>query len=84
MCGENNSARQQEPPPLPATGTLLADDQERVGEFRGEWMGRWSLRPESGGVEWTVDPGEVQPATPEQRLRFATARANARSRGEVL
>ncbi|WOX11190.1 hypothetical protein [Streptomyces sp. N50] len=74
----------QEPPQLPAPGTLLADSRGRVGEFRGEWCGVWSLRPVTGGTEWTVDPEDVRPATPAQRLRAETARANARSRGEVL
>ncbi|MET9089100.1 hypothetical protein ABZX77_45765 [Streptomyces sp. NPDC004237] len=85
MSGENDTSLQQEPPRrLPVTGTLLADAQDRVGEFRGEWGGRWFLRPVSGGTAWQVDPEDVRPATAEQRLRFGTARANARSRGDVL
>ncbi|MFF7328920.1 hypothetical protein ACIQU5_04225 [Streptomyces sp. NPDC090306] len=60
------------------------DAQGRVGEFRGEWCGAWSLRPVTGGLEWTVRPDEVRPADAEERLRAGTARANARSRGEVL
>lgn len=73
-----------EPPQPPPLGTLLVDADERVGEFRGEWAGLWSLRPAAGGTEWTVRPEDVRPAGPEQRLRALTARANRRSRGECL
>ncbi|MFF5305949.1 MULTISPECIES: hypothetical protein [unclassified Streptomyces] len=73
-----------EPPQLPAPGTLLVDSRDRIGEFRGEWCGLWSLRPVTGGTEWTVNPEDVQPANPQQRLHAETARANARSRGDVL
>ncbi|MFE2940261.1 hypothetical protein ACFXKG_14540 [Streptomyces sp. NPDC059255] len=82
MPGENVPAKGQEP--VPALGTLMVDTQERVGEFRGEWCGLWSLRPVTGGTEWTVAPEDARPASAEQRLRAKTARANARSRGEVL
>jgi hypothetical protein len=74
----------QEPPQLPAPGTLLVDAQDRVGEFRGKWCGVWSLRPVTGGTEWIVNPEDVQLADAKQRLHAETARANARSRGEVL
>lgn len=75
----------QEPPSVPALGTLLVDVlQDRVGEFRGEWFGLWYLRPVTGGTEWTVVPGDTRPANPEQRLRAENARRNARSRGELL
>ncbi|MFJ6568965.1 hypothetical protein ACIQNU_16215 [Streptomyces sp. NPDC091292] len=69
---------------LPAPGTLMVDAQNRIGEFRGEWCGLWSLRPVTGGREWSVDPQDVRPATPEQRLRAENSRMNARSRGEYL
>ncbi|NBE51364.1 hypothetical protein [Streptomyces boluensis] len=72
-------------PDAPAVGALLLDTRrDQLGEFRGEWCGRWSLRPLRGGTEWEVDPVDAQLATPEQRLRAETALANARSRGEVL
>lgn len=88
MPGMNNPAPPQEPPHTPprapARGTLLADAQGRVGEFRGEWLGLWSLRPVTGGTEWTVAPEDTRPPSPAQRLHAETARANARSRGERL
>lgn len=84
MCGEGATVERREPPRPPAPGTLVVDARERVGEFRGAWCGVWSLRPVTGGTEWTVDPGEVRAASPEECLRAETARANARSRGEVL
>ncbi|MDT0399960.1 MULTISPECIES: hypothetical protein [Streptomyces] len=55
-----------------------------VGEFRGVAGCYWSLRPVRGGVEWETEPDRVRPATPAERLHAETARANARSRGEVL
>ncbi|GAA3856206.1 hypothetical protein GCM10023084_07630 [Streptomyces lacrimifluminis] len=84
MSGENVTLGSQTPLLVPAVGALVADARDRVGEFRGEWCGEWCLRPVTGGTEWTVAPEDVQPASPEQRLRAETARANARSRGEVL
>ncbi|MDI3386531.1 hypothetical protein QIS99_09945 [Streptomyces sp. B-S-A8] len=73
------------PTPAPAIGTLLLDLVcDQLGEFRGELGNRWFLRPACGGTEWEVAPERTRPATVEQRLRVATARANARSRGELL
>ncbi|MFH8794689.1 hypothetical protein [Streptomyces sp. NPDC017941] len=70
---------------IPPRGTLLLDvSRDLIGEFRGEWCGVWSLRPMAGGREWTVAPEDVRPATPAQQLRARAARANARSRGELL
>jgi hypothetical protein len=46
------------------------------------------LRPPGGGMEWTAQPGDVEPAAAEGAedavLRARVAVANARSRGEVL
>ncbi|MFB7912382.1 hypothetical protein [Streptomyces sp. NPDC056061] len=85
MRTENGPPNGQEPPHTPAPGTLMVDlSQDRVGEFRGEWCGQWSLRPVGGGVEWTVRPEDVRAADPIRRLRAELARANARSRGELL
>ncbi|MEV5884013.1 hypothetical protein AB0L74_15015 [Streptomyces sp. NPDC052020] len=58
------------------------DDQ--VGEFRGVAGPYWALRPVCGGAEWDADPQYVRAADRIERLRAETARANARSRGEVL
>lgn len=70
---------------MPEVRDLVYDTSRgTVGEFRGEWCGQWSLRPITGGTEWTAAPEMVQPASPEQRLRAQTARANARCRGEYL
>ncbi|MFI6699868.1 hypothetical protein ACIBJC_12975 [Streptomyces sp. NPDC050509] len=84
MSERSVPAERREPPHVPTLGTLMVDAQERVGEFRGEWCGLWSLRAVTGGTEWTVAPEGVRPASPGERLRAQTARANARSRGEVL
>ncbi|MFJ6571206.1 hypothetical protein ACIQNU_27710 [Streptomyces sp. NPDC091292] len=69
----------------PAFGSVIVDaDRDMVGVFCGTSGDRWSLRPVTGGAEWTVDPEDVRPSSPEERLRAETARANARSRGEYL
>ncbi|MFJ5889911.1 hypothetical protein [Streptomyces californicus] len=57
---------------------------DRVGVFRGVAGPYWSLRPVCGGTEWEAEPNHVRPATADERLHAETARANARSRGEVL
>lgn len=76
----------QVPLQLPAIGALMVDTAqgERVGEFRGTAGPYWSLRPVRGGVEREADPARVRPAEPMERLRAETARANRRSRGELL
>ncbi|MFI1223212.1 MULTISPECIES: hypothetical protein [unclassified Streptomyces] len=77
----------EEPPPdLPALGTFLVDTSrgDRVGAFRGVAGPYWSLRPIGGGTEWEAEPRSVRLALPIEQLRARTARANARSRGEVL
>ncbi|MEU6171092.1 hypothetical protein ABZ832_04120 [Streptantibioticus parmotrematis] len=85
MCDRGVPAGPIEFPRPPALGTLVVDvARGRVGEFRGEWCGRWFLRPVAGGREWAARPEDVRAVSPEQRLRAQTARANARSRGEVL
>ncbi|MEV7900647.1 hypothetical protein OG473_27620 [Streptomyces anulatus] len=86
MYGENLRPNSQEPPDLPAPGTLLVDTSraDRVGEFRGVAGPYWSLRPVGGGAEWEVEPRYVRPAVLIEQLRARTARLNARSRGEVL
>ncbi|MEV6436232.1 hypothetical protein [Streptomyces anulatus] len=86
MYGENLRPNNQEPPDLPAPGTLLVDTSraDRVGEFRGVAGPYWSLRPVGGGAEWEVEPRYVRPAVLIEQLRARTARLNARSRGEVL
>lgn len=84
VTGREPPASRRKTPQTPALGTLLADDRDRIGEFRGERAGLWSLRPPAGGSAWRVDPKDVRRATPAERLRAETARANARSRGELL
>ncbi|MEU6603602.1 hypothetical protein [Streptomyces shenzhenensis] len=84
MFGKNDRTERQQTPHHPTPGTLMVDADQRVGEFRGEAYGFWFLRPVTGGKEWSVAPEDVQPASPEQRLHAETARANARSRGELL
>ncbi|MET8706503.1 hypothetical protein [Streptomyces californicus] len=70
----------------PLVGALVVDTgrADRVGVFRGVAGPYWSLRPVCGGTEWEAEPNHVRPATADERLHAETARANARSRGEVL
>ncbi|MET8113283.1 hypothetical protein [Streptomyces prasinus] len=68
----------------------LAHDlrQERRGIVMDHQDGFVWLRPENGGTEWTALPGDVQPLNVRERAEEPmwkrVARANARSRGEVL
>ncbi|MGW7367289.1 hypothetical protein ACWGI8_28650 [Streptomyces sp. NPDC054841] len=39
--------------------------------------------PPAGGVKWDRPPEALREATPQRRLGAGTARANARSRGEI-
>ncbi|MFG3406841.1 hypothetical protein [Streptomyces sp. NPDC048142] len=89
MYDENARPNTPGPPGLtvpPALGALMVDTSrgDRVGEFRGVAGLYWSLRPVGGGIEWEAEPRHVRPAFPVEQLRARTARANARSRGEVL
>ncbi|MET8060501.1 hypothetical protein [Streptomyces microflavus] len=70
----------------PTVGALLVDisRNNRVGEFRGVAGFYWSLRPMGGGTEWEAEPRYVRLALPIEQLRARTARANARSRGDIL
>jgi hypothetical protein len=70
-----------QPPPV---GSYAVDIRTgRVGEVMGHEGPYVQLRPYGGGKEWDVEPEAVRLATPAERLRAATAYANARSRGEV-
>ncbi|MGW7818212.1 hypothetical protein ACWGLF_08795 [Streptomyces puniciscabiei] len=68
----------------PPIGSCAVDTRTgRVGIVRGNEGPYVRLRAYGGGREWDADPAEVRLATPAERLRAATAYANARSRGEV-
>ncbi|MFI9805625.1 hypothetical protein ACIHEJ_14865 [Streptomyces sp. NPDC052301] len=56
----------------------------RLGIVMGHEGPYVQLRPYGGGREWDAEPDAVRPATSAERLSAATARANARSRGETL
>lgn len=69
----------------PARGAVVVDTRrDKVAEFQGAMGGRWWLRPVRGGCEWSAAPVDVRPAQPAERLRADAARANARSRGDIL
>ncbi|NBM18232.1 hypothetical protein [Streptomyces sp. GC420] len=55
----------------------------RVGLVMGQTGPYVQLRPLGGGREWDCPPESVRTATAAERLRAATAYANARSRGEL-
>lgn len=68
----------------PPLGAYVVDTgTERIGIVMGHEGPYVQLRPFGGGREWDADPEVVRQATPAERLRAATAYANARSRGEV-
>jgi uncharacterized MAPEG superfamily protein len=71
-------------PTKPPIGSYLVDTRTgKVGIVMGHEGPYVQLRPYGGGREWDADPRTVRHATAAERLRAATAYANARSRGEV-
>jgi hypothetical protein len=68
----------------PPIGSYAVDIRTgKVGLVMGHQGPYVQLRPYGGGKEWDVEPEAVRAATQAERLRAATAYANARSRGEV-
>ncbi|MGF0171765.1 hypothetical protein ACQF36_15040 [Streptomyces sp. Marseille-Q5077] len=68
----------------PPIGSYVVDTRRgTIGVVMGHEGPYVQLRPYGGGKEWDAEPGAVRTATPAERLRAATAYANARSRGEV-
>ncbi|MGW6732977.1 hypothetical protein [Streptomyces sp. NPDC055013] len=68
----------------PPIGSYVVDTYRgTIGVVMGHEGPYVQLRPYGGGKEWDAEPGAVRTATPAERLRAATAYANARSRGEV-
>jgi hypothetical protein len=69
--------------PVVEAGAYAVDTRSgQVGVVMGHEGPYVQLRPVGGGREWDAVPAEVRAATPAERLRAATAYANARSRGE--
>ncbi|MFM9448831.1 hypothetical protein [Streptomyces acidiscabies] len=72
-------------PPPPAVGDLAYDTRrDRHGVVMERTGGQVHLRPKGGGLEWAARPEDVEPAGAGEELGTGVARANARSRGEVL
>ncbi|MER6086964.1 hypothetical protein [Streptomyces bluensis] len=72
-------------PPTPVVGDLAYDTlRDRYGIVMERGPGQVHLRPRGGGREWTAQPEHVELARPGEALSSQVARANARSRGEVL
>ncbi|MFD5494281.1 MULTISPECIES: hypothetical protein [Streptomyces] len=73
---------------LPVGELALDVRREKRGIVMDHQDGFVWLRPEGGGTEWTALPGDVQPLNVRERAEglmwTRVARANARSRGEVL
>ncbi|MFI1593205.1 hypothetical protein [Streptomyces venezuelae] len=68
----------------PPVGAYVVDTRSgQVGRVMGHEGPYVQLRPYGGGREWDCAPEAVRTATTAERLRAATAYANARSRGEV-
>ncbi|NUP19056.1 MAG: hypothetical protein HOZ81_23785 [Streptomyces sp.] len=68
----------------PPIGSYVVDTRSgRIGVVMGHEGPYVQLRPYGGGKEWDAEPGSVRRASQAERLRAATAYANARSRGEV-
>ncbi|MFI8516926.1 hypothetical protein ACIGEZ_03705 [Streptomyces sp. NPDC085481] len=68
----------------PPIGAYVVDTRTgKVGTVMGHEGPYLQVRPIGGGREWDCEPDGVRVATAAERLRAATAHANARSRGEV-
>ncbi|MFD0373101.1 MULTISPECIES: hypothetical protein [unclassified Streptomyces] len=68
----------------PPIGAYVVDIRTgKVGTVMGHEGPYLQVRPIGGGREWDCEPDGVRVATAAERLRAATAHANARSRGEV-
>ncbi|MFE1247257.1 hypothetical protein [Streptomyces sp. NPDC058735] len=68
----------------PPVGAHVVDTRSgRLGIVMGHEGPYVQLRPYGGGREWDAEPGAVRQATPAERLRAATAYADARGRGEL-
>ncbi|WP_225821205.1 hypothetical protein [Streptomyces naphthomycinicus] len=69
----------------PPVGSHVVDTRTgRFGIVMGHEGPYVQLRPYGGGREWDAEPEALRAATAAERLSAATARANARSRGETL
>lgn len=68
---------------LPVGSYVVDTRNGRVGRVMGHEGPYVQLRPYGGGREWDCTPEAARTATSAERLRAATAYANARSRGEV-
>ncbi|MFF9113038.1 hypothetical protein [Streptomyces sp. NPDC014805] len=69
----------------PVVGDLAYDTaRDRYGVVMERTPGRVLLHPKDGGEDWTARPGDVELARAGEALGPRVARANARSRGEVL
>ncbi|WP_458243655.1 hypothetical protein [Streptomyces sp. MAI_2237] len=68
----------------PPVGTHVVDTGTgRIGIVMGHEGPYVQLRPYGGGREWDAEPGALRAATRAERLGAATARADARTGGEV-
>ncbi|MGW0531894.1 hypothetical protein [Streptomyces sp. NPDC003032] len=68
---------------LPVGSYVIDTRNGRLGQVMGYEGPYVQLRPYGGGREWDCTLEAIRAATTEERLRAATAYANARSRGEV-
>ncbi|MFE6164860.1 hypothetical protein ACFQ7F_38785 [Streptomyces sp. NPDC056486] len=68
---------------LPIGAYAVDTSTGQVGRVMGHEGPYIQLRPFGGGREWDCAPDALRTATDSERIRAATAYANARSRGEV-
>lgn len=68
---------------LPVGAYAVDTRTGQVGRVMGHEGPYVQLRPFGSGREWDCSPDALRTATASERLRAATAYANARSRGEV-
>ncbi|MFJ3221675.1 hypothetical protein ACIPLC_37935 [Kitasatospora sp. NPDC086801] len=50
---------------MPTDRQLVFDrHSQRTGVYMDTLAGKYYMRPETGGCEWTADPADVEPAPP--------------------
>ncbi|MEV4858908.1 hypothetical protein [Streptomyces ossamyceticus] len=66
-------------------GAIVRDTgRNRTGRVMGHEGPYVQLRPVGGGREWDARPGDLRPATRDERLSADVTAANARSTGRCL
>ncbi|MCY0933593.1 hypothetical protein [Streptomyces sp. H34-S4] len=73
-------ASNQQAEPRVDIGSVMKDTKAgRAGTVAGASDGKIQLRPLGGGMEWDVDPKDVERVSPRDELKLRLAAENERS-----